>query len=113
MSTDRCRGELGRPRGQPASSYVLPFAEAAAAAEIGELTEPVQTDFGYHVIRVDERSDLAEVPPLEDVRGEIETEIRTQRRGPPLRGVAQRVVQAAEVEVDEEYGTWSADPAPR
>jgi foldase protein PrsA len=103
-------GDLGC---QPASSYVLPFAEAAATAEIGELTDPVQTDFGYHVIRVDERSDLAEVPPLEDVRGDIETQIRTEREGPLFEEWLQRVVQAAEVEVDEEYGTWSADPAPQ
>jgi foldase protein PrsA len=102
-------GDLGC---QPANSYVLPFAEAAATAEIGELTEPVQTDFGYHVIRVDERNDLAEVPPVEDVRDEIVTEIQAQRGGSLFEEWLQRVVQAAEVEVGEEYGTWSADPAP-
>ena len=103
-------GDLGC---QPANSYVLPFAEATVNAEVGELTEPVQTDFGYHVIRVDERNELSEVPPLDDVRGDIVTQIQAQREGALFEEWLQRVVQAAAVEVDEEFGTWSADPAPQ
>lgn len=39
---------------------VLPFEEAAYAANIGEITSPVKTDFGYHVIL------RLPLPPLSD-----------------------------------------------
>ncbi len=34
-----------------ASPFVEPFAVALAALEVGDLSEPVRTDFGYHVIQ--------------------------------------------------------------
>ncbi len=35
-----------------ASGFVEPFAEATAGLEVGELSEPVRTDFGYHLIQL-------------------------------------------------------------
>lgn len=50
--------------------YVPPFAEAAfSLAKAGDVSNPVQTRFGYHVIELLERRD---VQPLEDVRSGIE-----------------------------------------
>jgi peptidyl-prolyl cis-trans isomerase D len=38
-------------------NYMTPvFEEAAFAAPVGQVTEPVQTQYGYHLIRVDSRS---------------------------------------------------------
>ncbi len=34
-----------------ASQFVEPFAAALAAMEVGEISDPVRTDFGYHVIQ--------------------------------------------------------------
>jgi parvulin-like peptidyl-prolyl isomerase len=34
------------------TTYVAPFADAAIDAEIGVPTEPVETEFGFHIIRV-------------------------------------------------------------
>ena len=46
-------GELGR---NPLSLFVPEFADAARALPIGEISEPVLTQFGYHLLIVDERS---------------------------------------------------------
>ena len=45
-------GSLGRgPRGR----FVPEFENAAYALKVGELSQPVKTSFGFHIIRVDER----------------------------------------------------------
>lgn len=36
---------------------VAPFEEAAFSLDVGKVSEPVQTDFGYHLIQVVERDD--------------------------------------------------------
>jgi len=57
---------------------VEPFAEAAFAMEPGTYTtEPVQTQFGWHVIRVEDRR-TAEPPPLDQVREEVEAGLARQ-----------------------------------
>ncbi len=38
-----------------ALQMVLPFEEAAFALSVGEISAPVLSDFGYHIIRLDER----------------------------------------------------------
>jgi peptidyl-prolyl cis-trans isomerase D len=46
------------------------FADAAFALKQGELSEPVKTSFGYHLIRVTELSP-AKVKPFEEVKDEL------------------------------------------
>lgn len=57
-------GEFGH------GQMVKEFDEAAFAAEPGKVIGPVKTQFGYHLIRVDKKSE-AEVQPFEAVKATI------------------------------------------
>ena len=46
-------GELGKSTG---SEYVPPFTAAAKALAVGEVSAPVKTDFGWHLLRLDAKS---------------------------------------------------------
>ena len=59
--------------------FVPEFSEALARLKKGETTkEPVKTQFGYHVIRLDDTRQ-PQIPPLDTVRGEIVQQIQQQR----------------------------------
>lgn len=52
-------------------AYVKEFSDALAGLKKGEITKtPVKTQFGYHIIRLDDTRQ-PQIPPLEAVRGEI------------------------------------------
>ena len=57
---------------------VPPFEKAVFALSAGEISEPVKTEFGYHVIKVT-RVSKTEAIPFEEVREDIATALR--RRG--------------------------------
>ena len=54
------------------TDMVGPFADAAFAADKGSVTDPVQTRFGFHIIKVEDTR--AEIP-LEEVRDQIEGQL--------------------------------------
>jgi peptidyl-prolyl cis-trans isomerase C len=54
------------------------FFNAVASLEPGQVSEPVQTQFGWHVIKLNETR-LTETPPLEEVRAEIEETLRQEK----------------------------------
>ena len=56
-------------------SFVAPFADALFTMEKGEIRGPVKTQFGYHVIRVDE-IEAAHQRPFDEVRAELEEDYR-------------------------------------
>lgn len=53
-----------------AGMMVEPFQKAVEAMKPGEISEPVETQFGWHVIRLNETRTKS-APPLEEVRGQI------------------------------------------
>jgi peptidyl-prolyl cis-trans isomerase C len=59
----------------PAGTYVKPFAETLLKLKKGQMTEqPVQTSFGWHVIRLDDIRPLR-VPPFEEVKQNIQQRV--------------------------------------
>ncbi|PON14825.1 hypothetical protein C2W62_27055 [Candidatus Entotheonella serta] len=68
-------GDLGTfPRGQ----MVAPFDEAVFALEVGALSEPVRTTFGFHIIRLDDKIEGG-TKPLEEVKKDIEKTLWQER----------------------------------
>lgn len=56
-------------------AMVKPFGDAVAAMKPGELAGPLQTEYGWHVVKlIDTR--LAEAPTIEEVRAELEGDLR-------------------------------------
>jgi peptidyl-prolyl cis-trans isomerase C len=76
------------------SSMVKPFAEAVVALKKGEtIAKPVQTQFGWHIIRVD---DVREVqpPPFEQVKEQLNQAVLAKK----LRTYSDELAKAAKVE---------------
>lgn len=79
-SADRASAVQGGDVGlfNRASPLVDEFKEAAFALEVGHISEPVRTAFGYHLIEVTERR-IPEGEEFEAARAEIEERLRRER----------------------------------
>jgi peptidyl-prolyl cis-trans isomerase C len=63
----------------PAASYVPEFSQAMVKLEKGQLSEaPVQSQFGWHVIRVDDVRE-AQLPSLDELKPQITQQITQQK----------------------------------
>ena len=56
-------------------AMVQPFEEAVATMDDGQISAPVQTQFGWHVIKLNETR-VKDAPTLDDVRGELIENVR-------------------------------------
>jgi len=57
-----------------AATMVKPFADAAFAMEVGTISDPVQTQFGWHIIKVEERRQ-SPAPTFEELAPSINQEL--------------------------------------
>ncbi len=74
-STDTGSGANGGDLGWfGVGMMVKPFEDAVIAATAGKVTDPVKSDFGFHLILVKETR-VAAQPTLDDLRDELATEI--------------------------------------
>ena len=70
-------GDLGcLNRGQT----VPEFETAAFAAEVGEITEPVQSQFGYHIIKVNKKNP-AQATPFAQVQDQVREQLVSDQLG--------------------------------
>ena len=83
LANQHTEEEIGRTRGGDLDFFgrgqMAPeFEQAAFALQPGETSDIVQTSFGLHIIRVTDRRP-AQTRPLEEVRGQIEDQLRWER----------------------------------
>ena len=76
-------------------AMVKPFEDAMFALKKGDISDLVETEFGYHIIHVTDIKP-AVVPPFEKVRATIENEVRAQQ-------ATQEFAKAAEIFTDTVY----------
>jgi len=90
-------GSLGEfHRGQ----MVPPFEQAAFAMKPGDISEPVKTPFGYHIIKVEAH----ETRPLAEVKPEIEKKLRPE--------IARKQLEALRTSTTVQFDDAYFGPAP-
>jgi foldase protein PrsA len=87
------------------SGFVGPFAEATLAAELDTVTDPIETEFGFHLIVVNDRIEAT----TEDVRAYL-TETRSQDA---LSTWFAAMIEGADITVIDSVGVWVLDPTPQ
>ncbi|MBI5658291.1 MAG: peptidylprolyl isomerase [Nitrosomonadales bacterium] len=71
-------GDLGWvPVGSIPTTYVKPFADAVMNLTKGQVSEPVQSQFGWHVIKLEDVRDL-KLPAYEEVKPQIMQSLQQQ-----------------------------------
>ncbi len=112
VSTDPSVADNGGDLGcSEAGRYVPEFRDAAISVDIDAISDPVQSQFGFHVLQVYERTEVAEadLPDEEEVRAGL----RQMAGSESLQDWLADRVEQADVTVDERYGTWTTDPQPQ
>ena len=109
-------GELSLDRGSkanggqldcnPKGAFVPEFDEVASALPVGELSDPVQTQFGFHIIKVNDRKSV----PYEEAREQVKALVNAETQT-PYRQFLRQALTTARVTVDKRYGKFEA-PAP-
>ncbi len=101
-STDTQSAQRGGALGCIDQQQIDPtFAAAAAATPVGSVSAPVHTQFGWHIIKV---QDVAEALPFDAVKSEIRTDLVEQ--GPAGRKALVKLMAAAKVKVAKRFGHW-------
>lgn len=92
-SADEATAEAGGGLGVFGPDEMLPeVSEAVFEMAPGQISDPIRTDYGFHVIRLESRQP-AETKDLSEVEGEIETRLRQEKAGELL---TERVLELGE-----------------
>ncbi|WP_041527992.1 foldase protein PrsA [Paracoccus aminophilus] len=93
-STDTASGpNLGELGWFQPEQMVQPFADAVKTLKPGEVSQPVQTQFGWHVIKLIETRDVS-APKFDEVKEQLAVQVRRDR----VEAAIQKAVEAAKIE---------------
>lgn len=91
----------GEPRWVGIPGVVPEFAEASFGAALNEVVGPIQSEFGWHMIVVDERFP-EEMPPEAERRTMAETRVTKHQRGRRLQETVHGLIRASQIVMFEE-----------
>jgi peptidyl-prolyl cis-trans isomerase C len=81
----------------PKDRMVPEFAEAAFAQEVGTISQPVKTQFGWHVIKVTDKKPAGKVP-FDEVEDQIEGYLKSQSQREAVQAVLNKLKESAKIE---------------
>jgi len=79
-------------------TMVPPFEEVAFALKPGEISDPVDTVFGVHILKLEERQE-GSLMPFDEVREQLRDYVREQQMGAAVQAKIDELRVAANVEV--------------
>jgi len=102
-STDPGTKERGGDLGFFGQGRMVPAFESAAFAlkQVGDISDVVQTPFGYHIIKLTGRKE-GEIKPFEEVKERIRVQLLSQRRRSHMDEELEKLKRAANLQIDEE-----------
>lgn len=98
-------GELGCDI-TPATEFVPEFLLAIFTQPVGEVGGPVQTQFGFHIVKVTSR----QTPPYDQVKDDVRRKLSTNGQEKLLTWL-QETVSKARIEINPKYGTFNKEGA--
>jgi len=87
-------------------SMVKPFEDVAFALKANEISDVIETEFGYHIIKVTEHNDASTVP-FEEAKAGITEQLTNQKKNEIVRAYIQSLKEKAKIV----YATVPAAPA--
>ena len=89
---------------------VKPFSDAAFSMNVGDVSDIVETNFGYHIIKVTDKTEASE-RTFEDVKEEIKSNLERQKRSQSSTEYVEQLKKRAKIEYNEELN--EAEKAPK
>ena len=99
LSDDYATKEYGGDTGLfPRGTMVPAFEEVAFALEPGEISDPVETVFGVHILRLEERRE-SRLLPLDEIREQLRELVREEKMEAAVQEKIGELRAAADIEV--------------
>jgi parvulin-like peptidyl-prolyl isomerase len=87
----------------PKGSFVPEFDTVASELPVGQLSDPVQTQYGFHILLVRERKEIS----FDDARPQVRALLNAATQD-AVRNFLRQALTSARVTVDKRYGTFEA-----
>lgn len=81
--------------------FIPEFEEAAFQLEVGEISDPVQTPVGFHIIRIESRTEQTFEEARDDILASLQSEVQ-----PAIGAFLVEASADADIEVNPRFGTW-------
>jgi foldase protein PrsA len=82
------------------ASFVPEFKDAAFKLKVGEISAPIKTEYGYHIIKVEEQKESHQ-QSFEEVKASIAEELRASRESEKFEQYVEELRQQAKIDKEE------------